>query len=187
MFQSFANPTVPSGSLPARYRGGASGVAAQRSAGANSHRRADTGACSMESFSWVELGGRFAGGAVVLAAVGKGLAWLLNWQGARDERKAARMREWEDSLIRREKDYREHIEKELSDMRTGFARLERNMQRVCTVGAQMAQSLRQHSPDDEVLRRWDTVLRAAVPLPEDDEELLELARQADRARMGDRP
>lgn len=187
MFQTFSESTMPSGSLPAQHRGGASGVAAQpRAAGANQFKRAGTGACNMDGFSWAEIGGRFAGGAVALAAVARGFAWLLNWQGARDERKAARMREWEDSLVRREKDYRERIESELAEVRTSLARFEHNMRRVCSVGAQMAQALRQHSPDDEVLRRWDTVLRAAIPVPEDDAELLELAQRVDRARAGER-
>lgn len=170
-------------SLPALRRGDASGTSRNGSAGVNPFRlAASAGALKMDGFSWAEIGGRFAGGAVVLAAVGRSLAWLLNWQGARDERKAARMREWEDSLIRREKDYREQIEREITELRGEVAEAKRNMQRVCRIGTQVAQKLRQHSPDEDVLRMWDLALRTAFPLEDEEDDLSALAREVDEAR-----
>lgn len=168
---------VPRGSLPALHYGDAGRRRrATHSPGVNQHKRADAGAFTMDGFSWAEIGGRAIGGAAVLAAIGRSLAWLLNWQGARDERKAARMREWEDSLIRREKDYREQIERKINS-------LERSMQRVCRVGSQLAHALRRHSPDEEVLRQWDIALRTAFPVDEDeDDDLTALARDVDEAR-----
>lgn len=64
-----------------------------------------------------EVGGVFAGAVASFAAIGKGLAWLLDWQGERTDRKAERLRLWETSLDRREQEYREGIERELDHLR----------------------------------------------------------------------
>jgi hypothetical protein len=60
-----------------------------------------------------EAGGVFAGLVALLALLGQGAKWLLNWKDVRENTRAARLRAWEQSLDKREKDQREEaVERE---------------------------------------------------------------------------
>lgn len=59
---------------------------------------------------YVGAGGVLAG---LIAAFGKGLAWLVGWRDARGEGRQARLDAWEKSLADREQAYREEIEARL--------------------------------------------------------------------------
>lgn len=128
-------------------------------------------------------GGKLAGVLAILVALGRGIAYLLNWQGARDERRAAKMREWETSLERREQEYRERIEADLRALHHDVATLRGTVARVCNAGAGLALELHARAPDNEALVRWQRVLQDAFPtepvLPADVSDLVvKLQRQA---------
>lgn len=117
-----------------------------------------------------EVGGVLAGAIAILAAVGKALAWLLNWQGARREGKEERLRVWEASLDRREHDYREDIEKDLDELRAEAATLRGDVARTRTQQAaigflllEVTLELRAHVPGSPALVRIAAVLRRVYP------------------------
>ncbi len=136
-------------------------------------------------------GGKAAGILAILVALGRGIAYLLNWQGARDERRAAKMREWEESLQRREREYRERIESDLEALHRDVASLRGTVARVCNAGAGLALELRKHDPDSAALERWQRVLQGAFPtdpvLPSDMSSLvLQLKKQIPAKRRSRR-
>lgn len=49
-----------------------------------------------------EAGGLFAGAVALLAVLGKGAAWLINWGDARAQSRAAKLQLWHDELKERE-------------------------------------------------------------------------------------
>lgn len=104
----------------------------------------------------------------VLGALGKSIAWLLNYQGERTQQRQKAMREWEASLQRREMEYRGEIEAEISDLRTNqkhdAARINilstqvDAMRSLCT---ELTQEMRTLNPDSIALARADAYLRRA--------------------------
>lgn len=128
-----------------------------------------TGGIPPEGFSAGEIGGVFAGIVAGLAALGKGAAWLLNWNEARTSSKQARLEKWEASLAERERAYREEIEERLkhSEERIQSMAAEivtlRSNQITLTAGVvDLATDLDRHAPTSPVL---ESVIRQLKALP----------------------
>ena len=118
-----------------------------------------------------EVGGVFAGVIAGLAAIGKALAWLLNWQGARSDRKAERLRVWEESLDRRDKEYRQQLEHDLEELRAAHQAnaneidaLRNRFRALRGAALELVVEVRVLKPDSPALKRADTMLRAAFPV-----------------------
>ena len=128
-----------------------------------------------------EAGGVIAGAIAILAALGKGMAWLLNWQGARADARAARLKVWEESLDRREREHREKTEGRLKAMES----------KVSAVSAALFEAigeLQRLDPASPVLAKARQVLQAEFPVdPELSDEMKALLRRLDGAREGDKP
>lgn len=120
-----------------------------------------------------QAGGAFALVLGGVAAIGKALAWLLNWQGERSDAKSAKLQAWEDSLDRREKDQRTRLE-------ARFARLEGLVIVLRDSLLDVTVELRLHDPQSAALAKATEVLRGAFPpefaLPAD---MMNLTRKLD--------
>lgn len=66
-----------------------------------------------------EIGGIFAGLVALLAAIGKGAAWALNWNDARQNSRSAKLEAWHSELADREA----KLDAEIADR---LARVERD-------------------------------------------------------------
>ncbi len=107
----------------------------------------------MDDWSAGDWGGAFAGVIAVTATVGKGLAWLLNWNEARSSGREARLASWESSLVAREKAYREEIEGQLAATRGELARVEIELGVLREVLGEVTAELHRHAPDSPALAR----------------------------------
>lgn len=135
------------------------------------------GVAKMDNWSAGEVGGVFAGVVAALAAVGKGLAWLLNWRDERISYREKRLDALERSLQAREKQYREAIEHELADLRGEMVRLRSQQGALSFSLLEVAIAHRDADPDSPALSRAAASLRQAFP-PEYDTpaEIMELIR-----------
>lgn len=122
------------------------------------------GVAQMDNWTAGDYGGLFAGAVAALAGVAKGLAWLLNWRGEREDQRAQKLADWEASLTKREKEYRlelegkfDAIEGEVAELRTQNGALGVSLLDVTT-------ALRTENPTNPALARAAAVLRAAFPL-----------------------
>lgn len=111
-----------------------------------------------------EVGGVFAGLVALLYAVGKGLAWLLDWEERRKETRQAKLDRWhrelaarEDKLERQQEEYQSRIEKQLDHLQRQQAALVGGYQLI-------AGALRLIDPSNPALRQADDLLRTAFPL-----------------------
>lgn len=141
----------------------------------------------MDNLSAGEVGGIMAGALAVLAAMGKGLAWLLNWDGARKNDREARLAAWEQSLVNREKGYREEIEQRLDQVQHDLAEakqlaeeLNRNVSTLVIAVGDLAAELEAHAPQALSLIRARKLLESLklTPTPVG---LATLARKIDAA------
>ena len=64
---------------------------------------------TMDNFSAGEVGGAFAGVVALLASLGGGLSWMLNWGDRRAALRDRKLQAWEDSLAAREIAQREAL------------------------------------------------------------------------------
>lgn len=127
----------------------------------------------MSELSVGEAGGIFAGAVAGLAALGKGLAWLLNWQNARSENREARLRQWEESLARREKDHREETEARL-------VAVEGKLTAVSAALFEAIGELQRLDPASPVLAHARLILQHAYPIqPDTPAEMKALLRRID--------
>lgn len=110
-----------------------------------------------------QAGGAFAAVLGLLAALGKALAWLLNWHGERTDRKSSRLSEWEANLVRREKEYRETLEANLAALQTQVLSLRVDISALGHSLIEVTVELRDLDPDSAALQRATDVLRAAFP------------------------
>lgn len=141
----------------------------------------------MDNMSAGEVGGVLAGALALLAAAGKGLAWLLNWDGARKNDREARLAAWEQSLVNREKGYREEIEQRLDQVQHDLAEakvlaeeLNRNVSTLVIAVGDLATELEAHAPQALSLMRARQLLESLqlTPTPVG---LASLARKIDSA------
>jgi len=73
-----------------------------------------------------EVGGIIAGAIAIFAALGKGVAWLLNWKEARESSRSAKLQVWHDELTSREAKLDAEIASRLSRIEEKYERLEKN-------------------------------------------------------------
>ena len=141
----------------------------------------------MDQMSAGEVGGVLAGALALLAALGKALAWLLNWDGARKNDREGRLAAWEKSLVEREKDYRAEIEGRLDQVQKDLAEakvlaevLNRNVSTLVIAVGDLASELEAHAPQALSLIRARKLLESLqlTPTPA---SLAQLARKIDAA------
>lgn len=104
-----------------------------------------------------EVGGIFAGIIALLASIGTAIRWLFNWRDARDRSQAARLKAWEESLDRREKEHRESTEQRLHAM-------ERKLSAVTAALFETIAELQLLDAASPALAKAKIVLRQAYPL-----------------------
>lgn len=122
-----------------------------------------------------EVGGVFAGIVAGLAAIGKGIAWMLNWKDARENSRAARLHAWEQSLDRREKEHREETEARLGAVESKLSAV--SMALFEAIG-----ELQRLDPFSPILASARLVLQQAYPVdPDMPAEIKALIRRVDRA------
>lgn len=117
----------------------------------------------MDDWSAAQAGGAFGAVVMVFAAFGKGLAWLLNWHGERSDGKAAELRAWQDSLVKREKDYREGIETDLGELKGEVIKLRGDIGALGHSLLEVTIELRELDPRSAALARATAVLQQAFP------------------------
>lgn len=143
------------------------------------------GLLRMDQMSAGEIGGVFAGFIAGAAAIGKGLAWLLNWNDARTSGLQERLAAWEKSLAERERTYRTEIEERLERAEHDLTAMGKTVEvlrlaATTLTGAvvDLATELELHSPKNIVLGRVKRLLKT-MPMPHASPELEALARQLD--------
>ncbi|KEZ00609.1 hypothetical protein AI27_17825 [Sphingomonas sp. BHC-A] len=122
-----------------------------------------------------------AGSVAILYAIGKGMAWLLNWRDARALSRAAKLQAWHDELKAREAKqderdlkYQQHIETQLRRQAVEIRVLRRAFELV-------AEPLRRLEPDNPNLSHAQAMLDRAFPLdPGIPEDLASLMAMIDR-------
>lgn len=143
------------------------------------------GVARMDDWTAGDYAGAFAGAVAALAAIGKGLAWLLNWQGARSDRRAERLRLWEESLNRREQDFRQDLEVRLAEEKQARLALEARVGSLGVALFDVTLALQEADPRSAALVRVTAALRAAFPaeavLPEGIAALLTRLDHKDRS------
>lgn len=125
------------------------------------------GVARMEHWTAGDYGGAFAGVVAALAALGKGLAWLLNWQGARDDRRSRRLGEWESSLNAREKEYREQLQAKFAAIEHSVDLLRTQNEALGVALSDVVDEVRRLEPASPVLARVHHLLRRAFPIEHD--------------------
>jgi hypothetical protein len=113
----------------------------------------------MNGLDFGESGGLIGWGVAAAVATAQGIAWLLNWHGARENDRAARLQTWEASLVSRERIYREEIETRLRETETELGRVEGELATLRSLLAQLAIALRNHDPTNAVLDAAERILR----------------------------
>lgn len=127
----------------------------------------------MSDFSPGEAGGVFAGLVAALAVLGKGLAWLLNWNETRAQGREARLKAWEESLAEREKKHHEEVEHRL-------ATTDQRLQLVTAVLFEMVGEMQLLDPGSAVVAKARVILQQAYPLDfETPADLQTLVRRID--------
>lgn len=143
------------------------------------------GALRMDNVSAGEVGGIVAGVLAALAALGKGIAWIVNWDKATRDTKEERLTKWEANLVNRERDYREEIEGRLKDLQTdlitakGIAeKLNTTVTTLVIAVEDLTSELESHAPNALSLKRARMLLQSLHlrPTPPD---LAALAHQID--------
>lgn len=134
----------------------------------------------MDEWTAGDYTGLGGGVVVILGAMGKGLAWLLNWNGERSDAKAARLRAWEESLVRREKEARAAMELRFRGLEVAVIKLRRLTGALRACLQEVTTDLRIHAPDSAAADRAESMLRNAwadmldFEVPEDLAELTRL-------------
>jgi hypothetical protein len=118
----------------------------------------------MNQWTAGDYGGAFAGVVAGLAALAGGLAKLLNWQGARDERRARRLTDWESSLNKREQDYRVTLEGKFAAIEADVAELRGQNAALAISLTDVTLALRGKDPRNPALARAAALLKVAFPL-----------------------
>lgn len=128
----------------------------------------------MSNFDAGDVGGIIGAIVSLLVAIGGGIAWLLNWKGAREKSQAARLKAWEQSLDRREKEQRQETEDRLRTF-------EDKLSAVSLVSFEMLGELQRLDPASPVLARAREVLRSVFPVdPDPPDWLRSLVHRLDR-------
>lgn len=140
-----------------------------------------------------EASGLFAGVVAFVYSLGKGLAWLLDWQGARTDKREASLRSAEEALWKREHEYQQQLEARLSAMEAKLADVKKahaedlgKLSRVTEALFECWAELHRYAPASPILVQARVALRDAFPVePEMPEEIRALLRRIDSE--GDKP
>jgi hypothetical protein len=118
-----------------------------------------------------EAGGLFAGMMAVLALLGGGAKWLLNWRERQAESRAAKLQAWHEELGRREQrldaeeeGYRKRIEQRLGELSDWNQRLQREHAALLGGYQLLAGALRAIDPANSALELADQILAVAFPV-----------------------
>lgn len=139
----------------------------------------ETGAVlEMESLSPGEVGGVFGGLVALIIAIGGGLRWMLGWTDRRQELREAKLLRWEESLQRREKDYREHTEERLHDV-------ERKCDAMAGALFEALAELQRLDPASPAIVKARMALHELYPVDMDVPDFIQnLVRRLDKGREG---
>lgn len=121
----------------------------------------------MDNVSAGEVGGIVAGILAALAALGKGIAWIVNWDKAARDSKEEKLTKWEANLVTREIDYREEIEDRLKELKAdldkakGIAeQLNTTVTTLVIAVEDLTSELESHAPNALSLRRARALLQS---------------------------
>jgi len=114
------------------------------------------------------VGGIFAGIVALLACIGGGIKWTLNWNDHRAQSRTAKLDAWQRELDLREQRLAEEREKflsevrgELEEVKTSNAQLHKEHAALLGGYQLIAAALRVLDPDNRALAMADELLRAA--------------------------
>lgn len=119
-----------------------------------------------------EVGGIIAGAIALLAAMGKGAAWVLNWKDARANSRSAKLQVWHDELTAREAKLDAEIASRLQRIEEKYERLEQNhfdvllrCERHRNAYRVLAAELIQVAPHSAALIQASMILEEPLPVP----------------------
>ncbi|WP_342248597.1 hypothetical protein [Sphingomonas sp. OTU376] len=119
-----------------------------------------------------EVGGIIAGAIALLAALGKGVAWALNWKDARANSRSAKLQAWHDELTAREAKLDAEIASRLSRIEEAHASLVKNhldvlirFERQRNAYRVLAAELIQVAPHSAALIQASMILEEPLPVP----------------------
>lgn len=126
-----------------------------------------------------EAGGIFAGGVALLAAVGGGLRWLLNWSERRLESRAVKLQRWHDELTLRETRLDAERENEIRDIRLQLEQVRGEHRALFQAYHLIAGALVKLDPSNPALRAASRLLSTAFKVdPGIPDDMADLLRQA---------
>jgi hypothetical protein len=118
-----------------------------------------------------EVGGIVAGIIAVLATLGGGIKFMLNWKARREDSRAHRLQKWHEELQARELRLNEEqaahfarIERELGDVRGDQQQMKREQGALRNAYQLIAGALRRIDPENIALGLADELLKAAFTL-----------------------
>lgn len=111
-----------------------------------------------------EVGGVFAGIVALLYAIGKGIAWLLNWNDARASTRTAKLDAWEVKLDKRETEFEAKTDARMTTMEHEMTAMGRENRALRTAFQRVAVRLQFFSPNDPALADAERILAQAIPL-----------------------
>lgn len=118
-----------------------------------------------------ELGGIFAGVIALLATIGGGLRWSLNWTERRASTRSAKLDAWQKELDLREKRLDDEQTAINDDIRRRLTELEKEAEEyrkqvAALLGGYqiLAAELRMIKPDSDALPHADELLRSVFPI-----------------------
>ncbi|NYT43096.1 hypothetical protein HZY97_20140 [Sphingomonas sp. R-74633] len=119
-----------------------------------------------------EVGGIIAGAIAILAALGKGAAWLLNWKDARANSRSAKLQVWHDELTSREAKLDAEIASRLTRIEEKYERLEQHhfdvlirFERQRNAYRVLAAEVIAVAPHSAALIQAQMILEEAMPVP----------------------
>lgn len=117
-----------------------------------------------EPVSAGEVGGIIAGGIAILAALGKGVQWLLGWFDKREVSRTVKLQKWHDELEAREQDLNSRIDGRLSSLEKRDEQRAAENLALRMVLAQVTGALKVKDPENPALKRAEQLLTASFPI-----------------------
>lgn len=111
-----------------------------------------------------EVGGLFAGVVALVASIGAGARWLLNWKERRAQTLHAKLLKWEEKLEAREAKVDADQAAELDSLKVTVKEIQRQQLAQLTAYHIVTNELRRIDPTNQALSRADEILKAAFPL-----------------------
>ncbi len=111
-----------------------------------------------------EAGGIFAGIVALLYAVGKGLAWVVNWRDARALTRSAKLDKWHDELEEKEKLLAAKIEQRMTAFETQVTEMGKAVNKWRMAFHMVAAELLQRNPHSMALMQAQKILAEDFPL-----------------------